>query len=122
MNNKILIVDDEEFFIQPIKILLERNGFEIFVANDGMAGLQKARDVKPDLIMLDLMLPGIDGYQICRLLKFDDKFKSIPVMIVTAKDTERDKELGIKSGADSYMTKPLNPSELIGEISKLIAA
>ncbi|NQV38420.1 MAG: response regulator [Candidatus Marinimicrobia bacterium] len=122
MGKRILIVDDEEFFIQPIKILLERNGYEIHIASDGMSGLQKARVVNPDLIMLDLMLPGIDGYQICRLLKFDEKFKKIPVIIVSAKDTDHDRELGFKSGADSYITKPLNPSELLAEFDKLLVA
>ncbi len=121
MGKKILIVDDEEFFIQPIKILLERNGFEIFTANDGMNGLQQARKLRPDLIMLDLMLPGLDGYQVCRLLKYDEKFKDIPVVIVSAKDTDHDKQLGIKSGADSYITKPVNPSQLISEFSNLLA-
>ncbi|MFQ6605055.1 MAG: response regulator transcription factor [Fidelibacterota bacterium] len=121
MGKKILIVDDEEFFIQPIKILLERNGFEIHTANDGMHGLQQARKLRPDLIMLDLMLPGLDGYQVCRLLKYDEKFKNIPVVIVSAKDTDHDKQLGIKSGADSYITKPVNPSHLISEFSNLLA-
>ncbi len=120
MAKKILIVDDEDFFIQPIKMLLERAGYEIHVANDGMSGLTKARLVKPDLIMLDLMLPGMDGYQICRLLKFDEQFRNIPIVIVSAKDTDRDRELGKTSGADQYLTKPINPQELIMLFKRLL--
>jgi DNA-binding response OmpR family regulator len=121
MAKKILIVDDEDFFIQPIKMLLERSGFEVTVAHDGMTGLVQARQVKPDLIMLDLMLPGMDGYQVCRLLKFDEQFKKIPIVIVSAKDTDRDRELGRRSGADYYMSKPINPQQLIALFNQLLA-
>lgn len=120
-SKKILIVDDENFFIEPIRLFLNKNGFETVVANDGMSGLQKSRNEAPDLIMLDLMLPGIDGYQVCRLLKFDDRFKHIPVIIVSAKDTERDRTLGKQSGADIYVTKPVDPQLLIEKINTLLS-
>ncbi|MCF7822740.1 MAG: response regulator [Candidatus Marinimicrobia bacterium] len=115
-SKKILIVDDEKFFIEPVKRLLETQGYEIFESYDGISGLSLAREILPDLIMLDLMLPGMNGYQVCRLLKFDDQLKNTPVIIVTAKDSERDREVGLQSGAALYLTKPLNyktfPSEL----------
>lgn len=117
---KILIVDDEGFFIEPIKLFLERNGFEILVANDGMSGLQLARKERPDLIILDLMLPKIDGFQVCRLLKFDERFRNIPIIIVSAKDTDKDKMLGRQSGADVYLTKPLVPQLLVEKVKSLL--
>jgi len=117
---KILIVDDEEFFIEPIKLLLERNGYEVIKANDGMLGLIAARTQNPDLILLDLMLPGINGYQVCRLLKYDEKYKHIPMMIVSAKDTEKDKQLGKACGADLYLTKPLNYMDLVKQIGEIL--
>lgn len=118
---KILIVDDENFFVEPIKLFLEKNGFTISVAGDGMSGFNKARSEKPDLIILDLMLPGINGFQICRLLKFDDQFKNIPIVIVSAKDTEQDRILGKQSGADLYITKPVLPASLIESLNRLMA-
>lgn len=120
-NKRILIIDDEGFFVEPIKMFLKKYGFEIIVASDGISGLQKARKESPDLIMLDLMLPGIDGFLICRLLKFDEKYRHIPVVIVSAKDSERDKNLGKECGADMYITKPVDPRNLLKTISNLLA-
>ena len=105
---RILIVDDEKFFIEPVKRLLESLGYEIFIAYDGITGLSLAREITPDLIMLDLMLPGMNGYQVCRLLKYDKQLQDTPVVIVTAKDSERDREVGIESGAELYLVKPLD--------------
>ena len=83
---RILIVDDEKFFIEPVKRLLESHGYEIFIAYDGITGLSLAREITPDLIMLDLMLPGMNGYQVCRLLKYDKQLQDTPIVIVSAKD------------------------------------
>ncbi len=120
MSKKILIVDDEDFFVRPIKMALEQRGFEVITAEDGVTGLQKARKEMPDIIMLDLMLPGLDGYQVCRLLKFDDKFRQIPVIIVSAKDTDKDRKLAEQSGADVYLTKPINAPELAEKFALLL--
>ena len=117
---RILIVDDERFFIEPVKRLLESLGYEVFEAIDGITGLSKAREIKPDLIMLDLMLPGMNGYQVCRLLKFDTQCKNIPVIIVSAKDSDRDRETGIQSGAELYLTKPLNYKTLPAQLEALL--
>ena len=110
---KVLIVDDESFFSQPIKMFLERSGHEVSVAADGMAGLTKAREEHPDIILMDLMLPALNGYQVCRMLKFDEEYRNIPVIICSAKDTEKDREMGKQSGADEYVTKPISPVELV---------
>ena len=117
---KILIIDDENFFVEPLKMYLNRSGFETVAAADGMSGLKMARQEKPDLIILDLMLPGISGFEVCRLLKFDSRFQKIPIVIVSAKDTEKDKSLGKKSGAELYLTKPLDPKMLIERINGLL--
>ncbi len=120
MKKRILIVDDEKFFVEPIKLILEKNGFDVLVAYDGMSGLKMARTQLPDLIMLDLMLPGISGYQVCRLLKFDEKYEHIPIIMVSAMDSERDYQLGQQTGADLYITKPIVPDRLLEEINSLI--
>ncbi|MCH7732157.1 MAG: response regulator [Candidatus Marinimicrobia bacterium] len=117
---KILIVDDEKFFIEPIKRFLDKNDFETITANDGFSGIISARKEMPDLIILDLMLPKINGFQVCRLLKFDDKYKHIPIIIVSAKDTDKDKELGKISGSDMYITKPINPKTLVDNINAIL--
>lgn len=120
-NKRILIVDEEGFFVAPIKMFLEKNGFETIVASDGISGLQKARKESPDLILLDLMLPGIDGFLVCRLLKFDEKYRHIPIVIISAKDSERDKKLGKECGADMYLTKPVDPRNVLKTIRNFLA-
>jgi two-component system alkaline phosphatase synthesis response regulator PhoP len=117
---RILIVDDEKFFIEPVKRLLESHGYEIFIAYDGITGLSLAREITPDLIMLDLMLPGMNGYQVCRLLKYDKQLQDTPIVIVTAKDSERDREVGIESGAELYLVKPLDYKTLPAELAALL--
>ena len=117
---KILIVDDEKFFIEPIKRFLDMNDFETITANDGFSGIISARKEMPDLIILDLMLPKLNGFQVCRLLKFDDKYKHIPIIIVSAKDTDKDKKIGKISGSDMYITKPINPKILVEKINAIL--
>lgn len=115
---KILIIDDEEFFALPVISFLEKNGAEGLWSKDGLSGLQAARRENPDLIILDLMLPGMNGFQVSRLLKFDDQYSHIPVLIVSAKDTQEDINLGMESGCDEYITKPVNYEELKQKINK----
>ena len=117
---RILIVDDEKFFIEPVKRLLESLGYEVFEAYDGISGLTVARETNPHLIMLDLMLPGMNGYQVCRLLKFDKQLKDTPVIIVTAKDSERDREVAAQSGAELYLVKPLNYQTFPDQLKTLL--
>jgi len=119
MAKRILIVDDEPFFVEPISMALERNGFEVLTAEDGMSGIELARTSQPDLIILDLMLPGVNGFQVCRLLKFDNQYSHIPIIILSAKDTEKDKAIGEQCGSDLYMTKPVKMDELINHINSL---
>ena len=94
MAKKILVVDDEIHIAKIIQFTLEQENFEVAVANDGTEGLRKAREENPDLIVLDLMLPNIYGYRICRLLKFDEKYKTIPVILLSARTTHQDNDTG----------------------------
>jgi len=117
---KILIVDDEEDLIDMVSLRLESYGYQVIRASDGQEGLDKARNENPDLIILDLMLPKIDGYKVCRMLKFDEKYKKIPVILFTARTQAADMKLGEEVGADAYLTKPFEPNMLLTKISQLL--
>lgn len=117
---RILIVDDEKDLVETVAFRLQANGYEVISAYDGQEGLDKAKKEKPDLIILDLMLPKIDGYKVCRMLKFDEKYKKIPIILFTACVQEEDKKLGQDVGADSYMTKPFEPQALLTQIKELL--
>lgn len=120
MASRILVVDDEVHIANIIKLTLEHEGFDVLVANDGADGLRMAREKEPDLILLDLMLPSIDGYKVCRLLKFDGRYKHIPIVLLSAMGESQDRELGRQVGADLYLSKPFKPDELVVNIRKLL--
>jgi len=120
MPKKILVVDDEKELVEMIKMRLEASGYEVIPAYDGQEALEKARKEKPDLIVLDLMLPKIDGYKVCRMLKFDEKYKHIPIIMFTARAQEEDKKLGEEVGADAYITKPFESQALLKKIKELL--
>jgi len=113
---KILVVDDEPDLVETIRFPLEMEGYQVLVAQNGEEGLNQAKRESPDLIILDLMLPKLDGYKVCRLLKFDEKYKHIPILMLTAKAQEKDKLLGKETGADDYMTKPFDIDKLIEKV------
>ena len=117
---RILIVDDEEDILKVLRFRLEANNYEVLSASDGQEGLNKARSEKPDLIILDLMLPKIDGYKVCRMLKFDENYKAIPIILFTARAQASDKELGMEMGADAYIPKPFEPAILLGKMKELL--
>ncbi|MDO8603305.1 MAG: response regulator [Candidatus Omnitrophota bacterium] len=118
---KILMVDDEEDILKVLRFRLEANDYEVLTASDGQEGLNKARSEKPDLVILDLMLPKLDGYKVCRMLKFDEAYKSIPIIIFTAKAQRKDEELGMEMGADAYISKPFEPEILLAKIKELLS-
>ena len=120
MPHKILIVEDEHELLDFMKMRLEANGYEVIGAADGKEGFEKARQDKPDLILLDLMLPKIDGYWVCNLLKKDKRYVNVPVIIVTAKSAAEDKRLAKECGADAYMVKPFDIEELLAKIKHLL--
>lgn len=117
---KILVVEDDALIRELVRLNLEAAGFAVALAVDGLAGLEMARVENPDLILLDVMLPKMDGFKVCRILKFDDKYKNIPIIMLTARIQETDKETGFKTGADAYMTKPFEPEELIKKINQIL--
>jgi DNA-binding response OmpR family regulator len=117
---KILVVDDNKASRIMLREELEANGYEVSEAADGAVGLEKARHTAPDLIVLDVMLPKMDGYKVCGLLKADTRYNKIPVIIFTAKVQESDKKLSAEMGANAYVAKPFDPDELLGKISELL--
>ena len=117
---KILVVDDEAELVKAIKIRLELAGFEVFAAYDGHEALEKVRQNQPDLIILDLMLPKIDGFKVCRMLKFDEKYKNIPIVMLTARAQESDEKMGEEVGADGYIMKPFDHKIVLAKIKELL--
>ena len=120
MSKKILIVEDEVDLVAMLKVRLEAGGYDVIFAYDGQAGLDMAKKEKPNLILLDLMLPKIDGYQICGMLKQDKEYAHIPIVILSARAQESEIRLGKELGADEYITKPFEPSVLLAKIKELI--
>ncbi len=116
---KILIIDDEKEMAQVETMRLEAYGYEVLVAYDGQTGLDRVRAEKPDLIILDIMLPTIDGYELCRMLKQDPECRRIPIILVSAVDQKFDTDLGKKVGADDFFTKPFEPDVLLAKIKEL---
>ena len=117
---RILVIDDEADLVEMLSLRLQINGYEVLTASDGQEGQEKAREDKPDLIILDLMLPKIDGYKICLMLKFDEKYKNIPIILFTARAQETDISLGEEVRADAYIVKPFEPDILLAKIKELI--
>lgn len=113
---KVLIVDDEQDIVETLKFMLEVEGIECITAYDGEEALNIAKSEKPDLMILDVMLPKINGYKICRLLKFDAKYKNIPILMITARSQEEDKAIGEETGADEYITKPFDINEVVEKV------
>lgn len=116
---KILIVEDENQMVEMVKMRLEANNYFVLSASDGQEGLEKAKKEHPDLIILDLMLPKMDGYKVCGLLKKDTRYRKIPVIMFTARAQE-DVSLGKEAGANAYITKPFEPQILLGKIKELL--
>ncbi|MFA6430901.1 MAG: response regulator [Candidatus Margulisiibacteriota bacterium] len=119
-NKKILIVDDEPDVLELLKKLFSSEGFSVITASDGQSALELARKEKPSLIILDIMLPKMDGYVVARMLKFDENFSRIPIIILSAKIQEKDKQLGFEMGVDEYLTKPFDPEALLKKAREII--
>lgn len=113
----VLVVEDEENLLEALKYNLEREGFAVHVAVDGEAGLELARSLKPDLIVLDLMLPKMDGFEVCRVLRRES---DVPILILTARGEEVDRVVGLELGADDYVTKPFSMRELLARVKAML--
>lgn len=122
MAKKILVVDDEQDIVETLKFVIEAKGFNCICAYDGEEGLQLAREEMPDLIILDVMMPKINGFKISRLLKYDSKYKDIPILMVTARSQDEDKLIGEETGADEYITKPFEIDEVMQKIDKYLGS
>jgi len=122
MMKKILIVDDEQDIVESLRFVLEAADYNCYCAYDGEEGLRLAKEIMPDLIILDVMMPKINGYKISRLLKFDNKYKDIPILMLTARSQESDKLIGEETGADEYITKPFDLDEVLKRVSEHLNA
>ena len=118
---KILVVDDEDYIVELVKFNLEKEGYQVIVANDGRSALNMVQAEHPDLILLDIMLPNVDGLEVCRILKQSSTTNSIPIIMLTAKGDEIDTVLGLEMGADDYIKKPFSPREMVARVKAFTA-
>ena len=117
---KVLIVDDEEHIVELLKFNLLNAGYDVYTANDGIEAVKIAKAEKPSLVLLDLMLPGIDGFDVCKEIKRDNEMKKTSIIMLTAKGEELDKILGLELGADDYITKPFSVRELLARVKAVL--
>jgi len=117
---KILVVDDDTKIQMVIRIMLQKKGYEVKCASSGLEAFQEIPDFGPDLVMLDVMMPGMDGYEVCRKLKSSENTKNIPVIMLTALGMGEDFEKAIENGADWYIVKPFNSRQLLSRVSMLL--
>ncbi len=117
---RILVVDDEIYIVHILDFSLGMEGYEVITALDGEQALEKARAEKPDLIVLDIMMPKLDGYETCKVLKAEAETKDIPVILLSAKGRNVDQKIGFEVGADDYITKPFSPRKLVERINAIL--
>ena len=117
---KILIVDDEQDIVESLKFVLEVSGYVCYTAFNGEDGLRLAKEIIPDLIILDVMMPKINGYKISRLLKYDNKYKDIPILMITARSQDEDKIIGEETGANEYITKPFVVDDVVQRVKSYL--
>src|SRR5690606_5006734 len=116
-NDKVLVVEDEPSLIETLDYTLRRQGYDVITAADGRKALELARIQRPDLIILDIMLPGLDGFEVCRIVRQE---MNVPILMLTARTEEVDKVVGLEMGADDYMTKPFSMRELTARVKALL--
>jgi len=119
---RILLIDDHQTVFRLLEAIVRIKGYKLLYAESGQQGIVMARQEQPDLILLDVMMPDIDGFKVCQYLKENDGTKEIPIMFLTARGAEDDLETGRKAGADGFMTKPFQTIEVLKQIEKLLAA
>jgi len=120
VKSRILVVDDEPEAVELVEFNLRQAGYDVASAGDGAEALKKAHDAQPNLVILDLMLPEVDGLEVCKMLRRDPATASLPIIMLTAKAAEIDRVLGLELGADDYITKPFSPRELVLRVKNLL--
>lgn len=121
MDNKILVIEDDPATLRLIDYSLRHDGYQVLTASNGLEGIRKAHNEEPDLIILDVMLPGMDGFEICHSLRSEPDTAQLPILMFSAKAQEIDKDTGLKVGADDYLAKPADPAEVVSRVEKLLA-
>jgi DNA-binding response OmpR family regulator len=122
MSKKIPIIEDDPGTVRFLVYTLEHEGYNVLPVTDGMEGLKKAQDEHPDLIILDVMLPGMDGYEICHRLRQKPETLTVPVLMVSGRARQDDKNVGLRMGADDYLTKPVDPETILAKVETLLAS
>jgi len=117
---KILIIDDESKLVELLQLRLEANGYEVISANNGEEGLEKAKTENPDLILLDVVMPKMSGYQVCKILKNDTQYNKIPIVLFSGKEQDEFEKIGKGMGADALTKNPFDPSVLLAKIEELL--
>ncbi len=121
MNKKILVIEDDPIALRFARYTLQQEGYQVITAPNGLEGLSKAQTQNPDLIILDIMLPGVDGFELCHRLRATTGTARIPILMLTAKAQESDRQTGFQVGADDYLIKPVQPSEIVSRVNALLA-
>ena len=121
MNRKILVIEDDPAGLRLVGYTLKKQGYEVVTASNGLEGLKKAREEGPDLVILDLMLPGIDGFEICHRLRTEPQTARLPILVFSGKTGKADRDTALKVGANAYLVKPASPSEVIKQVESLLA-
>ena len=120
MNRRVLIADDEPNIVISLEFLMKREGYAVTVARDGVAALDAIRRERPDLVLLDVMMPGMSGFDVCQAVRADESFASVKIVMLTAKGRDTDTAKGIALGADAYMTKPFSTKDLAARVRELL--
>jgi DNA-binding response OmpR family regulator len=120
MPKEILIVDDEPGIVVPVQFLMEQQGYKVIITNRGDDALEMIYKYKPDLVLLDIMLPGIDGYEVCEIVRLNPDYRNVKIIFLTAKGREVEIAKGLALGADAYITKPYSNDELVAKVKELL--
>jgi DNA-binding response OmpR family regulator len=121
MNMKVLVVDDEPNILLSLEFLMRKNGFQVFIARNGLEALQLIETHRPQVILLDIMMPDMDGYEVCKYVREKEQLKATKIIFLSAKSKENDIAKGLAAGADKYLTKPFSTRQLVAEVKELTA-
>lgn len=120
--HRILIVDDEPNIVLALELLMKKEGYEVHTVDDGERAVQAAKELRPDLILLDIMMPKMDGYEVCQRIRSDSLLKDVNIIMLTAKGREVEREKGLALGADHYITKPFSTRQVVMKVKEIMAA